>query len=227
MNQVGLRISPELHDWFIVWIDTKSSRYLVAEETATRQHYHIYMETAIGCDAVKKALSTQCKALGLVTQRGQENSYYGGVKMVDTDFIKYVLKEQAGKDTLRSKGFPPEDIQAGITAGAAQHAEVQARQGHSPDLSGSKPLPKKKIDLDQFCEKLLQDLNLYPGGTTDIADAYKMIGKAFLKSRLGRCDDRVSTPIIQSCMYRLFPHYIEDTFLERIHRNLKFVFPLH
>jgi len=92
------RFSPELKEGALAWI-TLFPRYLVCEEVggATQKtHYHAAFDSDIGVEAIKKRFQTQCKALGLVSKKGQENAYYGGVKPCDENFFEYVAKDYTG-----------------------------------------------------------------------------------------------------------------------------------
>jgi len=220
-NAIAARISPELKEWFCGWLAEKSSRYLVAEESAERIHYHIYMEIPLGAESVKKILSERCKSLGLITKRGQQNAFYGGVKPCDIDFVKYCLKSQASVDatTLLYKGFEAEQITEWIVAGAKQHAEIQAN-GHEAPISTLTPDQKRKMDMDKFCDELVQRLK----GKCDIhemtvAAAHHEICKSLLQFKFARMNDNVAFPIVQSCLYRLFPHWVETEFHSRMARK--------
>jgi len=105
---VHARFSPELKEGALAWIQ-KLSRYIVAEEVGgatSKTHYHAAFKSDVGLEAIKKRFQTQCKALGLVSKKGQENAYYGGVKEC-TD-ISYICKE--GK-YIASGGFSDEELQ--------------------------------------------------------------------------------------------------------------------
>jgi len=175
----------------------------------------------LGADSVKKILSQRCKTLGVVTKRGQENAFYGGVKPCDQDFIKYCLKSQVSVDaaTLLYRGFDAEYITEMIIAGAKQHAEVQEK-GQSPIAVKLTPDQKRKMDMDQFCEELVQRLtaerDMHEMG---IAQAHKEICKSLMKFKFARINDNIAFPIVQSVLYRLFPHWVEEEFHSRMARK--------
>jgi len=105
---IHARFSPEVKEFAIALIQgLKQSRYIVCRETATREHYHAVFESPIGIEAIKKRFQAQCKSLGLVSKKGQENAYYGGVKEC-TD-PSYVCKDG---DIVISAGYTTEELEA-------------------------------------------------------------------------------------------------------------------
>lgn len=102
------------------WIEGHCSRYVVAEELADSLHYHAAFDTALGIESVKKKFQKACKDLGLKTERGKANAYYGGVKeCTDTS---YICKD--GK-IIASKGFMPQTIAALIQEGKEKYRKSQ------------------------------------------------------------------------------------------------------
>lgn len=114
------RISPEILEGALIWIK-KLPRYIVAEEVGSeteKLHYHCAIEVPVGIEAIKKRFQTECKAKGLVSKKGQENAYYGGVKEL-TD-ISYVCKE--GKFTA-TQGFTADELEHYRAVGAARYGK--------------------------------------------------------------------------------------------------------
>ena len=106
---IHARFSPELKENALEWIG-KLSRYIVCEEVGgltEKTHYHTCFESDVGLEAIKKRFQTQCKALGLVSKKGQENAYYGGVKPC-TD-PSYICKE--GK-FIATAGYSTVELEA-------------------------------------------------------------------------------------------------------------------
>jgi len=102
---IHARFSPEIKDGSLEWIQ-KTPRYVVCREQATREHYHAVFESPVGVEAVKKRFQSQCKALGLVSKKGQENAYYGGVKEWTED-ISYICKDG---DFVSYAGYTKEEL---------------------------------------------------------------------------------------------------------------------
>lgn len=113
---VHARFAPEIKPRFLEWIDGHSPKYIVGEETAERLHYHIAFETALGIESIKKKLQAACKSLGLKTERGKANAWYGGVKIC-TD-TSYVCKDG---NIVSHKGFMPQTIAALIEEGKEKY----------------------------------------------------------------------------------------------------------
>lgn len=106
------RFAPEIRDEFVSWIEANCEKYVVAEETAERVHYHACFKSPVGSDSIKKRLCTISKEKGLVVARGKANSYYGGVKPCTDE--SYVCKE--GK-IVAVKGYSPERLTELINEG--------------------------------------------------------------------------------------------------------------
>jgi len=105
---IHARFSPEIKDFAIALIQgLKEPRYIVCKEQATREHYHACFDSPIGIEAIKKRFQVQCKALGLVSKKGQENAYYGGVKEC-TD-PSYICKDGV---FVITQGYSPEELEA-------------------------------------------------------------------------------------------------------------------
>lgn len=135
-NWIHARFNVELKEGALEWIK-KFPRYIVAEEVGSvteKLHYHVAFESHIGLEAIKKRFQTQCKALGLVSKKGQESAYYGGVKEL-TD-IYYVCKE--GK-YIAHQGFTDEELESYRLAGSIryppkmQSVPIIVHMGQEPD----------------------------------------------------------------------------------------------
>lgn len=108
-NWIHARFSPELKEGALEWLQ-KLPRYIVCEEVGgvtEKTHYHACFDSDVGIEAIKKRFQTLCKAQGLVSKRGQENAFYGGVKEC-TD-MSYICKE--GNFTA-SAGFTRDELEA-------------------------------------------------------------------------------------------------------------------
>jgi len=117
---IHARFSPELKENALEWIGLLS-RYIVCEEVGSqteKTHYHTCFDSNVGIEAIKKRFQTQCKALGLVSKKGQENAYYGGVKEC-TD-MSYICKEG---NFIASAGFSEEELEALRVEGHAKYCK--------------------------------------------------------------------------------------------------------
>jgi len=103
---IHVRFSPELLDWFVPSL--KEKRHIVSREQASRIHYHAIFESDVGVEAIKKRFQAQCKTLGLITKKGQENAYYGGVKEWSED-VSYACKDG---DYVSTHGYSTEELEA-------------------------------------------------------------------------------------------------------------------
>jgi len=115
---IHARFSPEMKDAALVWLG-KLPRYIVCEEvgSATEKiHYHTCFESDVGIEAIKKRFQSQCKALSLVSKKGQENAYYGGVKEC-TD-ASYICKEG---HFIASAGYTREELETLKTEGESKY----------------------------------------------------------------------------------------------------------
>lgn len=144
---VHARFSPEIKSRFLEWVDANSPKYIVGEETANRLHYHIAFETALGIESIKKKLQAACKDLGLVTQRGKSNSWYGGVKeCTDTS---YVCKDG---NIVAHKNFSPLIIESLIQEGKEKYHKLPQHTGHPQMVVGDvirivEPPKKKSVAM--------------------------------------------------------------------------------
>lgn len=105
---IQARFSPEMKPGALEWIQ-KLPRYIVCKEFSNREHYHTVFESTVGVEAVKKRFQSQCKALGLVSKKGQENAHYGGVKQCNDGSYEYAAKNGAFE---AHAGFTAEELEA-------------------------------------------------------------------------------------------------------------------
>ena len=141
---IQARFSPELREGALEWIG-KNTRYLVGKELATREHYHAVFESDVGAEAIKKRFQSQCKALGLVSKKGQENAYYGGVKPCDDGAYEYAAKDG---DIIASAGFTPEELESIRSKGNEKYNKQTAKLvvAVSPVAGETVLIPKKKAE---------------------------------------------------------------------------------
>ena len=163
---IHARFSPELKDGALIWLQ-KLSRYIVAEEVGgatSKTHYHAAFQSDVGIEAIKKRFQTQCKALGLVSKKGQENAYYGGVKEC-TD-LSYICKE--GK-FIASGGFSDEELQDFHSVGSRRYpaeltnVPIVANMNNGPSEPVRFKTPTRTTQKERFKNYLLYDVRLEKG----------------------------------------------------------------
>jgi len=144
-----IRFGPILLEWVQATLlpDLKPSQYVLCREYGSQlhgEHHHIALESPIGVEAIKKRFQAVCKSLGLVTLRGQENKYYGGVK--EWVGIDYVCKEGV---IVASSGYSPEELAAAEAAGKEKYRQetpVQVVVASSLPTSEVVTIIKKKSE---------------------------------------------------------------------------------
>jgi len=201
--------------------DLKPPRYIIAEEVGSvteKVHRHMCIETELSLEGLKKRFQKQLKQLGLTGKRGHENEHYGGTRECD-DEGAYVCKYG---NIVGSKGYSESELSELIVKGAERYAY---RLNPVTDASGGivKP-PKPKFDGDKFCEEIVADLK--PKALTNeitVRDALNVISKRILKFKFARINDGVAFPLIQSCLYRLFPHWVEEDFANRMAKKFSYL----
>jgi len=141
---IQARFAPELKEAAVEWI-SKNTRYIVCREQANREHYHTVFESQVGVEAIKKRFQSQCKALSLVSKKGQENAYYGGVKECDEGAYEYAAKEG---DFIATKGFTPEELEQLRLKGKEKYTSrsPQLVTAVSPVAGETVLIPKKKAE---------------------------------------------------------------------------------
>lgn len=110
-----VRFHPKLYDDTIKWV--ANAKHIIAREFGKQhgnEHYHLILYKKVTLDAVRKYYQRLCKAHGLQTDKGQANSWYGGVKLFPTNGPQYVCKE--GK-IVSTKGFDASAIEQYIIEG--------------------------------------------------------------------------------------------------------------
>jgi len=153
---IHARFSPELLEWATALVvSLQNPRYIIAEEVGKKTeklHYHTCFESHIGLEAIKKRFQTQCKALGLVSKKGQENAYYGGVKEC-TD-PSYICKEGKYIATL---GYTPEQLESLRIEGMTKYT-VPIVANNGTKIEYIHVLPKKASTMRaKFVEMLVSE----------------------------------------------------------------------
>jgi len=214
---IHARFSPEIKEFAIALIQgLKQSRYIVCKEQAHREHYHAAFDSPIGLEAIKVRFKNHCKSLGLVTKRGQENAYYGGVKEC-TD-VTYVCKDG---DVQVSAGYTTEELEALCQQGYDKYVKPKtdsASKDMIPDPSSMAKLEKKpKVDLDKFCNDIVSSIQCKViHKEINCRKALELVSAAVLRSRFARVNDNIAFPLIQSCMWKLYPEEVEERFFDRV-----------
>lgn len=209
-----IRVCTELYSC-IDQLVVGSPRYIICEEVGTvteKPHRHVCVELPIGEAALRKRLQAKLKELGLTGSRGHENAYYGGIKECTDE--SYICKE--GK-IIGSNGYSPEQLAELCSAGANKFKAKVEDLGPPAPGPRLKPAEKRKIDMDKFCEELVASLQCKViNDKMSVNDTFKEICKAVCRFKFARINDNIAFPIIQSCLWRLHPHVVEDQFEDRI-----------
>lgn len=210
-----IRVHKELYD-FVETLCSDSSRYIVCQEVGSiteKEHRHVCVELAIGEAALRKRLQAKLKELGLTGLRGHENAYYGGIQVCTDE--SYVCKEGM---FIASSGYTPERLAELCSDGASKYKKpIEDNGPMAPGPRPLKPAEKRKMDMDKFCDELVSSLQCKViNDKLSVNDTFKEICKALCRFRFARINDNIAFPIIQSCLWRLHPHTVEDQFEERI-----------
>lgn len=153
---IQARFSPELKEGALEWIQ-KLSRYIVCKEFASREHYHTVFESQVGVEAIKKRFQSQCKALGLVSKKGQENAYYGGVKICDDGSYEYAAKNGVFEATA---GFTTDELEAIRSKGNEKYNKQLpvVATPVSPVAGETVLIPKKSVSMRaQFVRHMISN----------------------------------------------------------------------
>lgn len=157
-----IRFSPVLLEWVKQVVqDLKSPLYVISREYGSQlqgEHHHMAVEVPIGVEAIKKRFQTVCKSLGLITLRGQENKYYGGVK--ECTCVPYICKDG---DVIASSGYSPEQLAELIAAGKKKYRPdlpiVAVNSIAEPGPVSPLPLKRKSESMRaKFVKYLKQEL---------------------------------------------------------------------
>jgi len=110
MQFLSIRLSPELKNWFVENQLSKSNNYVVASETAAREHFHVVYDSPVGADSVKKYCQTWCKENGLQVSKGKANAWYGASKPCGDleKALSYILKDHQDLVGIEVKGWTHE-----------------------------------------------------------------------------------------------------------------------
>lgn len=220
---IHIRVGQVLFDYADqLVVDLKAPRYIISEEVGgetEKVHRHMCIETELGIEGLKKRFQKQLKQLGLTGKRGHENEHYGGTRICD-DEGAYVCKTG---NIVGSKGYTESELSELIVKGAERYAN---RMKPVIDASGVtvNPPAKPKFDGDKFCEELVADLKVKAhSNEMTVRDALEIISKRILKFKFARINDSVAFPLIQSCLYRLFPHWVEEDFANRMAKKFSYI----
>ena len=213
---IHARFSPEMLPGALEWIG-KSTRYIIGREVGSetgKEHYHAIFVSDTKIDAIRKRFQVQCKALGLVSKKGQENAMYGGVKEWDADW-SYAAKEG---NIIASNGLTEDELQELIEMGKKWRAKIDPT---SPSTTNDK-VKKKPFDMQIIVDKIYDSLRdewtkIYEPG--DVKKCFGAICDKVLEYRFARINDNVAFPIIQAVLYKFHPRWVERDFKDRMSRK--------
>lgn len=216
-----LRIHADLFDYVSSWVRTHNDRYVIGAREIGKKgetpHYHIWLDTKLSKESLKKVCQAACAAKGYKGERGKANAYYALLPWDDR--FGYMTKT----GVLEWKGVPDDhpDLKPSLPTLLVSDVEGAKAEEASGLPASSSPIayriqkPRSNESMRSKFVKYLEKERGYarecitPGNRVDMK-------KAFIDDLVDFWENAFTTPQGAACIEHAMWYFADEEFRKEL-----------